>query len=210
VTGASRQQAYVLGPGTPLLNTPLTKREPRTSNGMMQARSATPRDCDRVRQQLSLRLDVECSEFERALLESHLGVCGACRAFASDIEGFTGSLRAAPLVELATPVQLPSQRRRRVSALGSFSAVATVAAIVLSAVAGTHFVRGGTPGSEPRPTHEFTILMEQQLDRLGVAAQPAHRTPAGVAAAEQLAVGQVDGQPSHANSRTNVRHNGGR
>ena len=176
---------------------------------MMQARSATPRDCDRVRQQLSLRLDVECSEFERALLESHLGVCGACRAFASDIEGFTGALRAAPLVELAVPVQLPSQRRRRVSALGSFSAVATVAAIVLSAVVGTQFVRGGTPGSEPRPTHEFTILMEQRLDRLGAAPQPARQTPAGVAAAEQLAVGQVDGQLSRV-TRTNVRRNGGR
>ncbi len=192
-----------------MLNTPLTKREPRTSNGMMQARSATPRDCDRVRQQLSLRLDVECSEFERALLESHLGVCGACRAFASDIEGFTGALRAAPLVELAVPVQLPSQRRRRVSALGSFSAVATVAAIVLSAVVGTQFVRGGTPGSEPRPTHEFTLLMEQRLDRLGAAPQPARQTPAGVAAAEQLAVGQVDGQLSRV-TRTNVRRNGGR
>ena len=209
MTGASRPQAYALEPGTPLLNTPLTKREPRTSNGMMQARSATPRDCDRVRQQLSLRLDVECSEFERALLESHLRVCAACRAFASDIEGFTGALRAAPLVELAMPVQLPSQRRRRVSALGSFSAVATVAAIVLSAFVGTQFVGGGTPGSEPRPTHEFTILMEHRLDRLGAAPQPARQTPAGVAAAEQLTVGQVDGQLSPA-TRTNVRHNGGR
>ena len=177
---------------------------------MMHARSATSRDCARVRQQLSLGLDVECSEFERALLESHLGMCGACRAFESDIEGFTGALRAAPLVELGAPVQLPSYRRRRVSVLGSFSAVATVAAIVLSAVAGTHFVRGGTASSQPRPTHEFTSLMEQQLERLGSAREPVHRTPAGVAAAEQLAVGQVDGQPSRALSRTNVRHNGGR
>jgi anti-sigma factor RsiW len=177
---------------------------------MMHVHSATSRDCARVRQQLSLGLDVECSEFERALLESHLGVCAACRAFASDIEGFTGALRAAPLVELGAPVQLPSQRRRRVSALGSFSAVATVAAIVLSALAGTHFVRGGTASSQPRPTHEFTSFMEQQLDRLGSAPEPAHRTPAGVAAAERLAVGQVDGQPKRANSRTNVRHHGGR
>ena len=175
----------------------------------MHTRSATSGECARVRQQLSLRLDFECSEFERALLELHLGVCGACRAFASDIEGFTGALRAAPLVELAVPVQLPRQRRRRVSALGSLSAVASVAAIVLSAIAGPHFVRGGTPGIQPRPTHEVTILMEQKLDRLGIAApQPAHRTPAGVAAAEQLAVGQVRGQP--ADSRTQVRHNGGR
>lgn len=177
---------------------------------MMHTRSATSGECARVRQQLSLRLDVERSAFEKALLESHLGVCGACRAFASDIEGFTGALRAAPLVELAVPVQLPPrQRRRRVSALGSLSAAATIAAVVLSAVAGPHFVRGRTSGSAPRPTHEFTTLMEQKLDRLGAAAsQPAQRTPAGVAAAEQLAVGQVRGQP--ADSRTQVRHNGGR
>jgi anti-sigma factor RsiW len=176
----------------------------------MHARSATSRDCARVRQQLSLCLDVECSEFERALLESHLGACGACQAFASEIEGFTGALRAAPLVELATPVQLPSQRRRRVPALGSLSAVATVAAIVLSAVAGTHFVRGGTATSQPGPTHEFTSLMEQQLDRLGSVSPPARRTPAGVEAAQQLVVGQVGQQPRDANSRTNLRHNGGR
>lgn len=210
MAGASRPKAYVPELSTTSLNTPLTKREPWTSNGMMHARSAASRDCARVRQQLSLGLDVECSEFERALLESHLGVCGACRAFASDIEGFTEALRAAPLVELGAPVQLPSKRRRRVSALGSFSAVATIAAIVLSALAGTHFVGGGTASSQPRPTHEFTSLMEQQLERLGSAPGPAHRTPAGVAAAERLAVGQIDGQPKRANSRTNVRHHGGR
>lgn len=172
----------------------------------MHARSVTSRDCPRVRQQLSLCLDVECSEFERALLESHLGACGACQAFASEIEGFTGALRAAPLVELSTPVQLPSQRRRRVPALGSLSAAATVAAIVLSAVAGTHFVRGGTANSQPRPTHEFTSLMEQQLERLGSVPQPVRRTPAGVEAAQQLVVGQR----RDTNSRTNSRHNGGR
>jgi hypothetical protein len=87
--------------------------------------------------------------------------------------------------------------------------VASVAAIVLIAIAGPHFVRGRTPGIQPRPIHGFTILMEQKLNRLGAAApQPANRTPAGLAAAEQLAVGQVRGQP--AGSRTQVRHNGGR
>ena len=176
----------------------------------MHARSATSRDCARVRQQLSLCLDVECSEFERALLESHLGACGACQAFASELEGFTGALRAAPLVELDAPIQLPSQRRRRVPALGSLSAVATAAAIVLSAIAGTHFVRGGTANGQPRPTHEFTSLMERKLDRLGSFPQLVHRTPAGVEAAQQLVVGQVGDQPRDANSRTNTRHNGGR
>jgi hypothetical protein len=178
---------------------------------MMHVRSATPRECARVRQQLSLRLDFERSEFEEALLEAHLGVCGACRAFASDIEGFTGALRAAPLAELSVPVQLPRQRRRRVSALGSFSAVATVAAVVLSGVAGLHFERARATGNELRPTHEFTTLMEQQLDRLGAAPQLAHRTPAGVAAAEKLGVGQVRGQqPNPSVSRTPVSPNGGR
>jgi len=174
-------------------------------------RSATPRECARVRQQLSLRLDFERSEFEEAFLESHLGVCGACRAFAADIEGFTGALRAAPLAELAFPVQLPRQRRRRVSSLGSLSAVATVAAaVVLSGFAGLHFERARTQGTPLRPTHEFTNLMEQQLDRLGAAPVPVRKTPAGVAAAEQLGVGQVRGQPSSAVSRTRVRHAGGR
>jgi len=164
-----------------------------------------------VRQQLSLRLDFERSEFEEAFLETHLRVCGACRAFASDIEGFTGALRAAPLAELTVPVQLPRQRRRRVSSLGSLSAVATVAAaVVLSGIAGLHFEQARSQSTALQPTHEFTNLMEQQLNRLGAAPVPAHRTPAGVAAAEQLGVGQVRGQPSLAVSRTQVRHDGGR
>jgi len=178
---------------------------------MMHVRSETPRECARVRQLLSLRLDFDRSEFEEALLESHLGVCGACRVFASDVEGFTGALRAAPLAELSVPVELPRLRRRRVSALGSFSAVATVAAVVLSGLVGLHFERARATGSELRPTHHFTILMERRLDKLGAAPQVAHRTPAGVAAAEQLGVAQVRGeQPNRSVSRTQTSPSGGR
>lgn len=156
---------------------------------MMHVRSATPRDCAWARQQMSLRLDSELSEFEDALLEAHLAACGACRAFGADVEGITGALRAAPLEQPVVPLQLPRRQRRRVSSLGSLSAAASIAAIVLSGFVGLHLSRARTSGSALRPTHEFTALMEQQLNRLGsVGRESAPRTPPGVVAAEQLTV----------------------
>ena len=51
------------------------------------------RRCDRAREYASLRLDGELSEFERALLDSHIERCPSCRAFADDLVGLTGQLR---------------------------------------------------------------------------------------------------------------------
>src|SRR5262245_40357806 len=88
--------------------------------------------CDRARQAVSLRLDGELSQLERAVLDRHVSRCSACAEFASDAEELTLQLRGAELV----PFELPLRERvgiRRRSA-GAWVGVAPVAATALLAV----------------------------------------------------------------------------
>lgn len=73
-------------------------------------RYAGPRNCDRARNWLSLRLDGELSELEQALLAAHLARCEACRRFEGDVVALTAALRAAPVERLERPVALPRGR----------------------------------------------------------------------------------------------------
>jgi len=91
----------------------------------------TGRRCDRAREYASLRLDGELSDFERALLDSHLERCPSCRVFADDLVGVTDRLRTAPLEEPAIAITLP---RRRLVALRRIQVSAAAAAAVVSVV----------------------------------------------------------------------------
>jgi anti-sigma factor RsiW len=94
--------------------------------------------CDRARQAVSVSLDAELSQLERVLLESHLDRCPACAAFAADAAALSLELRAAPLVRLERPVELPTHRRvgysvRRTGAwLAGASVAATAVLVVLT------------------------------------------------------------------------------
>jgi anti-sigma factor RsiW len=92
--------------------------------------------CDRARQAVSLRLDSELSQLERALLERHLDRCSACAEFAADAAALTQELRAAPFVRLERPIELPSRRRVGYGFrhAGAWAAAASVAATALLAV----------------------------------------------------------------------------
>jgi predicted anti-sigma-YlaC factor YlaD len=120
----------------------------------------TPRRCDRARQWISLDVDGELSEFERALLDAHLGRCADCGAFRDDAQSFTSLLRAAPLEALTHPVALPSRRSRlarpiRVAA----AAVAVVAVTGLAAVVGTFRTEATLPASlaQARAQSDFSV-----------------------------------------------------
>src|SRR5438309_909636 len=67
--------------------------------------------CERARSWASLRADRELSELESALLDSHLGRCRSCRAFARGIEDVAATLAAASL-ERPAPLALVLPRRR--------------------------------------------------------------------------------------------------
>ncbi len=106
-----------------------------------------PKVCDRARTYVSLRLDGELSEFERALLESHLESCGSCRAFAIEAADITAELRAAALHRLERPIVLPARVHAGLRRLQVGAAAAVVVTVVgAGAVVGT--VR--SPVEQPR------------------------------------------------------------
>jgi len=100
----------------------------------MDMRPVRPLVCDRVRGQISLALDGELSQLERAMLLSHLERCASCHAYQADSAALTSLLRGAPFEAMSRPVTV--QRRRR-SIVGTRVQVAAAAAIAVAALAGT-------------------------------------------------------------------------
>jgi anti-sigma factor RsiW len=94
-------------------------------------------------------MDGELSDFERALLDSHLERCPSCRAFADDLVAVTNRLRAAPLAQPSIMVSLP---RRRFVAMRNVQVSAAAAAVVSVVGIGALFgmlhssATGPTPG----------------------------------------------------------------
>jgi predicted anti-sigma-YlaC factor YlaD len=93
----------------------------------MRTMRTTARRCDRAREYASLRLDGELSDFESALLDSHIERCPSCRAFADDLVGVTDRLRTAPLEQHSIAMEFP---RRRYAALRGIQVSAAAAAVV--------------------------------------------------------------------------------
>jgi anti-sigma factor RsiW len=93
--------------------------------------------CDRVRSQVSLELDGELSQLERAMVSAHLERCRECREYESEVTAFTRVLREAPLKRMETPVVVRRPRRSIVARLqaGAAAAVAIAALGAASQVA---------------------------------------------------------------------------
>ena len=87
--------------------------------------------CDRAALWISLELDGEISELERAALAAHLGGCAECSSARAEIAGFTRLLRdaplEAPLLAGAALTLLPPrvQRVRRAAVFALAAAIAT-------------------------------------------------------------------------------------
>jgi anti-sigma factor RsiW len=87
--------------------------------------------CERTREWVALRLDGELSEFEGAIMSSHMERCEACRAFAEDVAGFTRELRDAAPEPLPHPVAIDWPRRLRLP-LRQFQIAVAAAAVVIA------------------------------------------------------------------------------
>jgi anti-sigma factor RsiW len=123
--------------------------------------SAVPRTvvCDRVRSQISLRLDGELSQLESRMLASHLARCADCAAYEADVVRITTELRAAPLEALDNPIVI--RRPRRVSALRLQAGVAAALAVaVLGAI-----TQVSAPESEPAFATPARFPTSSQLTR---------------------------------------------
>jgi anti-sigma factor RsiW len=93
--------------------------------------------CDRVRSQISLELDGELSQLERAMVAAHLQRCPDCRAYEAQVTSFTRVLREAPLKQMERPVVVRKPRRSVGARLqaGVAAAVALVALGVTGRIA---------------------------------------------------------------------------
>src|SRR5207248_5258989 len=85
--------------------------------------------CDTAREQLSLLLDQELPELDRARLDTHLAECAACHTFGAGIVTLTTSLRDAPLEEVRFRVSIPRRRYVSVRTLQAGAAAAAVALV---------------------------------------------------------------------------------
>lgn len=97
----------------------------------------TTQRCDRVRAWVSLELDGELSQFEGALLRTHLAGCEDCRKYAAEAQAITAELRSAPPERLAAPVSLPRLRRGSFRSVQVAVAATAVAAVGLGSLLGS-------------------------------------------------------------------------
>ena len=95
-----------------------------------------PIECERTQRSLSVALDTELSQFERAHLDAHLESCGPCRSFEARIGEVTRAVRAAPLERLYAPVRLPVARRLGWRPAGRIASAGAAAAAVAAAFVG--------------------------------------------------------------------------
>jgi anti-sigma factor RsiW len=113
-------------------------------------------------------LDGELSEFERALVTSHLDRCAHCAAFAAEVSATTGLLRQAPLEQVPHLVVLPT-RRRDIGVLAMRAGAAAAVLIGALGLASSLNVSsqpvsgsGGVPHGVSDDTNERLIRLSQR------------------------------------------------
>src|SRR5438270_7845497 len=117
--------------------------------------------CDSARELLSLQLDRELPEFDRARLDAHVERCAACRGFGAEIGAVTTTLREAPLEEVRFRVSIP---RRRFVSIRALQAGAAAAAVAL--VAGISAISGLTAREASGPSVKLGLHATDQGDEL--------------------------------------------
>ncbi len=91
---------------------------------------ASPAICDRFRSQISLELDGELSQLERAMLEAHVLRCGDCRAFRAEVASLTRAMRESRPERFTLPVSVRRTRRLVTARLQAAAVAATALAVV--------------------------------------------------------------------------------
>jgi predicted anti-sigma-YlaC factor YlaD len=137
-----------------------------------------PKSCERAAQFVSLELDGELSRFERAMLKRHLQRCEPCAAYARDVIGLTGLLRAAPAEEIRLPLVFSLHRRRVFRMLPSVAAAVAVAAV------GVWFGIS-SPGNTRVPTHIGTFSSGSGV-AVGALSDDRYDWPAGLPRTVQM------------------------
>jgi anti-sigma factor RsiW len=119
--------------------------------------------CDRVRSQISLELDNELSQLERAMVSTHLERCSECSAYRDEVVAFTSTLRAAPLEQMERPIAL--RRPRRLVAPRLQVGVAAAFAVVALGVAGQIATEPQSADSSPSASREIRYPTLRAIER---------------------------------------------
>jgi hypothetical protein len=124
-----------------------------------------PVSCERVRGQVSLELDCELSQLERAMLAAHAVRCADCRAYRTEVRAFTRELRTAPL-EAAPAISVRRYGRTVASRIQAGVAAAMALAVVGVGSQAVQSRHDGASFSTLRVSHfesQQEIEREQQL-----------------------------------------------
>jgi anti-sigma factor RsiW len=119
--------------------------------------------CDRVRSQVSLELDGELSQLERAMVAAHLERCPDCRAYKSEVTTFTGLLRQAPLKEMESPVVVRKPHRTIAARLQAGVAAAVAVAALGAASQVAPDAQG--PAGSPSESRQIQYPSLRQIER---------------------------------------------
>lgn len=112
--------------------------------------------CELAREQVSVRLDGELSEFEQVALDAHLTSCARCRAYAGSVGEVSVRLRTAELERPRFPVVLPHRSRFGLPArVAQVAAAAAVAVVVGLSSAGLSLTNGGHQSVSLRAAKAF-------------------------------------------------------
>ncbi len=135
--------------------------------------------CDRCREQVSLELDGELSEVERAMLRAHLARCAGCRTYWERVGAVVRLLRAASL-EHPEKVPVPA---RRVPRFAMRLQAASAAVLAFAAVGLGSQLVALSPAHGEASEQVFRYPTRYQLDeeqaQLAVAVAGPMRTSAG-------------------------------
>lgn len=119
--------------------------------------------CDRVRSQISLELDDELSQLERAMVSAHLERCAECRAYGDDVAAITTAVRAAPLEPMERQIVLRKPRRAIAARLQA--GVAAAVAVAALGVAGQIASEPQSPVSSPLGSREIRYPTQRAIER---------------------------------------------
>lgn len=120
--------------------------------------------CDRVRSQVSLRVDGELSQLESRMVDSHLVRCAECRAFEAGAVAVTEQLRTAPLELPAAPVVIRLPARTWV-ARAQIGMAAAFALVFFGAA--TQFVDRPSDSTFEQPArYDTSIELEREVKQI--------------------------------------------
>ena len=121
-----------------------------------------PVACERVRSQVSLEVDGELSQLERAMVAAHVLRCADCRGYRADVHAFTRALRAAALE--AAPAVTVRRYRRSTAATRFHAGVAAAMAFAVIGVA-TQIVQSRPDGSSISSFQVIHFQTQNELER---------------------------------------------